>query len=396
MPHRRLLFALALIGVLQEVGVRAVFPLPEIVDFDRLRYSPLAQAAPDELPTSLGHASFSWASDPDGFEFVHRLNLYGFRDGEWRLRAAPGRTRVAFVGDSFVEGLSADVESAIPAVFRRVAGERGRSVETLNLGIAGAGLEVYARLVRDAVPLFRPDSVVLVLYANDLVPIRFDPGWLDAPLDPERRSPWQPRILPVLRQLRSGGRVPRRWIAPPFSYIAAVPDPRNPWSQERSARRLAAFVTPSIAEAMRRGRFNPALASWFPWAPNALGRTVDLTPHVSALAAWTKRFGSELLVVYLPLKNQASDRYLAFQADYSPPGSVRSLLGEEFQRHAALLAATCRGLGVPFLDLTPVLRKGESAGPSLYWSYDDHLRPRGYRVAGERIFSWWVDAVARP
>jgi hypothetical protein len=380
--------AALLFALLQEALLRAVFPLPEVLNFDRWRYAPLAPA-PDQPAGSLAHASFTWASDPDGFEFVHRLNLYGFRDGEWRLRAGEGRTRVAFVGDSIVEGFSADAESAIPAVFERLAGGLGLAVETLNLGVGGSGFEVYGELIRDAVPLLRPDSLVLVIYGNDLAPLPYDPAWLDEPLEPELSSPWRPRIVHVLREWRRGRRVARRWIERPFSYLAPVPDPRNPWSHESRVRRLEQSVEPSVAEAMRRGRFNPELARWFRLAPRSLAEPVDLGPQLRDLRAYLERYAADLLVAYLPLKNQVSDRYLPFQARYSPAGSVRSLMGEEFQRNAAGLAATCRRLGVGFVDLTPELRAIEAQGRALYWDYDDHPRPEGYRVAAERIFEGW-------
>ena len=82
--------ASALVGflLLQEIAVRVVFPLPEVSNFDRGAYSHMGFTPDVEESTSLGHLSFRWASDPDGFAFVHALNLYGFRDVEWR-RAKP-------------------------------------------------------------------------------------------------------------------------------------------------------------------------------------------------------------------------------------------------------------------------------------------------------------------
>jgi hypothetical protein len=377
------LLALLLFAAFQELALRWVFPLPPVLGFDRGLYSP--QAA-EGLPARLGGASFTWTSRPDGYRFVHRLNLLGFRDGEWRLRP-DGLPRVAFVGDSFVEGFGAGAQDTLPAVFRRAAAEHGVRLETLDLGVGGADLARYAQLIRDAVPLFRPGDVVLVLYANDLVAVPWDPAWLEGGPAIERPQRLEPRLLHVLRRLARGEPVPRRWPAPPFSYLPAVPDPRNPWSHEREAARLARSVSPEIARAMREGEFNPALADWFAWARRALARPVDWTPHLAALDAYVERAGARLWLVYLPTKSQVTDRYLAFQAAYSPGGT--SLTGEEFQIHARWLARSCAALGIPFLDLTPLLRELEAAGPELYWRYDDHLRPRGYRAVGERLFAWW-------
>ena len=123
----KFLLTAAFFLVLLEIAVRTVFPLPEALGFDRTRYSHMGFTPGAQTPSSLGHASFTWASDPDGFAFEHALNLYGFRDREWTLEAPAGATRVAFVGDSFVEGFSAPAEDTIPATFATLAG-RGTCV----------------------------------------------------------------------------------------------------------------------------------------------------------------------------------------------------------------------------------------------------------------------------
>ena len=33
----------------------------------------------------------------------------------------------------------------------------------------------------------------------------------------------------------------------------------------------------------------------------------------------------------------------------------------------------------------------EKSGDHLYWKYDEHMRGRGYTLAGQRIFKWWED-----
>ncbi|MDJ0848349.1 MAG: SGNH/GDSL hydrolase family protein [Myxococcota bacterium] len=381
-----LLLALLLLALLQELALRFFFPVPEVLGFGRHDYSPQDGARPG---SALGHASFRWTSDPDGFSYVHRLNLYGFRDDEWRLRAGPGVTRVAFVGDSFVEGFSTDAESTLPASFARLAREAGLRLEALNLGVGGADLRGYARLLRDALPLFAPDDVVLVFYANDLVPTTLDAAALGERPAPRRVSAWTPRLWTLQAELRAGRRVARRWHEAPFDFLPAVPDPRNRFTREREAAVLDRYVEPAIARAMRGGRFNPALATWFPWASRALARPVDVTPLLRQLAERVDRDGTRLFLVYMPTKSQVSDRYVPYQQEYSPPGAAVPLTGETYQTHALWLARSCASLGVPFLDLTPALRALEASGRELYWRYDDHLRPEGYRVAAGEIFSWW-------
>jgi lysophospholipase L1-like esterase len=384
----RVVLAVAAFAGLQELALRAVFPLPAVLGFDRLHYSPL-QLAPDVAAASgLGHASYRWASDPDGFSFVHELNLYGFRDKEWRRRKPAGSTRIAFFGDSFVEGLSAAADETLPAAFADLARAAGTEVDVMNFGIAGASLPAYAGLMRDALPIFAPDAVVLVLYANDILPTPFDSTWLVPEASFEESSTWAPRLLHVARRLRAGQPVARRWTREPFEYLPSVPDPRNPWTDGATAGRLEAFVAADIARAIRKGRFNPALVESLPWYRKHLARPHTIDSHIVALARHVRATGAVFHVVYVPTKNQVSDRYLAAQSRFSPPGSAISMLGESYQTHARLLAETCRRANIRYLDLTPALRAAEASAGPLYWDYDDHMRGAGYGVAASALHSW--------
>lgn len=390
----RIILALVIFAVAQEVATRAVFPLPEVTGFDRLAYS---LVYPDGVPApriDLGHASFSWASEPDGFEFVHRLNLYGFRDRDWRLRARDGVARVAFVGDSMVEGFSAEAEDAIPQRFERLAAERGLAVEALNLGVGGGWIPSYTQLIRDAAPLLRPQAVILVLYANDLEFPEFRPEWLDDPIVPEKTHPARPRLAYVLDRLRAGRRVPRRWVSAPFPYLAATPDPRNELSHPATARLVESGATPEMVDAMRRGRLNTGLAGFFPWAARLLAQPVSVEPFLRATDAYLDALGIRLFLVYMPLKTQVSDRYQPFLVQLSKLGSVQSTLGDAYQAQARALDRNCRDLGIPFLDLTPGLARLEASGPPLFWDYDEHMRSRGYRAAAGWILDWWNAASA--
>jgi len=375
--------------VLQEAALRFFFPVPEVVNFHRIDYSPKLFRSRDVLPPNLAHASFTWASDPDGYEFVHRLNLYGFRDDTWKMARAAGVLRIAFIGDSFVEGFGTDGDDTLPVDFERRSRESGLSVEVLNLGIGGAGPLHYLRLARAAVPLFLPQVLFVVFYENDVVPLHLDPARPQKTFRPEFSDPFEPRLLAVLRARAEGRRVPRRWKASPFPYLASVPDRRNAWSHPEQAEKLREIVDEDIAEAMRRGRFNPALALWRRFASVSMDRPSDFSTYLQRLAATVVRHGTQLRVVYIPTKSQVSDRYTLHLARFSRMDAGVSFTGPAYQRHARELAGVCDALGIPFLDLTPALRALERDGPALYWDYDDHFRPRGYRTAARLVFDRW-------
>jgi hypothetical protein len=387
-PAARIGLVLLYSLILQEVALRLVFPVPEVLGFDRSDYSPGLVNTSSAQHRSLANARFRWSSEPDGVESTVELNLYGFRDRDWPVRPRASGPRIAILGDSMVEGFMADAGETIPATFRKLLMDGEGAGDVLNLGVGAAGLEEYFLLARDAVPLFRPNHAILVLYQNDFSPTVFDPRWLEGALEPERPRPWLPRLHHVVSQLTEGVPVATRWGGRPFAFVGAVPDPRNPWSDEAKASRMAEYVRTDIAVAMSSGRFNPHVVNRFNGTKRRLERAVDLTPHLSALENYLGGYSCDLWVAYLPSSLQVSDAYLAAAAEISKP-PIHSLLAADYQRHALELGETCRALGIPCLDLTPTLRQAESRGERLYWEYDGHMRPRGYATVGRAIFDWW-------
>ena len=373
--------------LLQELVLRQLFPVAEIRNFNRIRHSALLTAK-GQSPPPLRNARYRFESRPDEFSFVHELNLYGFRDRQWRIQRRPGTTRVVFVGDSFTEGAGAPQNATLVDGFREAANDP--SLETMNFGIQGTGVGHYFTLLGDVVPLFRPDQVVLVLMANDFGNMATpDPRMLLGRMGkPVVNSPWEPRLLRLVADLRSSGTIARAWHGTPFPFFAAVPNPRNPWSDPRERRRLEQFVKPELASAMMAGSLNPHLPLgheaqhyWFP-RPSPIGQ------QLAILRDYLAHHECRLAVVYFPARNQVTDAYLKFDALYNPP-PITSLTGPEYQRPAADTATACKALGVPFVDLTPPLRAWEATGRRCYWSYDNHPKAATYlevgRLLGEQL-----------
>jgi len=386
-PNRRRWFiALILLAfaATQELVLRLLFPIPELRNFNRVHYSALLKKG-NEAPRPLRNASYRFESRPDGFSFIHELNLYGFRDRQWRIERQPGTERVMFVGDSFTEGAGAAEGSTIVDGFRKAAGNA--RIEAMNLGIQGIGVGHYLTLLGDAVPVFRPDHVVLVLMANDFGNMAMpDPRRLLGRMGkPVRNSVWEPRLLRLLDELNSGGTIATAWKSRPFPFFAPVPDPRNPWSDSAERRRLATVVKPDLAQDMMAGRLNPHLPLghdaqhyWFP-------RSSPIGQHLAILRDYLAHHDCRLTVVFFPARNQVTDAYLKFDAMYNPP-PIASVTGPEFQRPARDTAAACVALDITFVDLSPKLSEWETAGRRCYWDYDNHPTGETYLKVGRIIF----------
>ena len=382
------LITIAIFLAIQEIAFRLIFPIPEVENFNRIYYSPLFFQGKQTELKKLSNASFIWASDPDGAAYVNYLNLYGFRDGDWSVEKSD-KPRVIFVGDSFVEGFMAPADSSIPSVFRRVAYENFDDLETMNLGIGGIEFNGYFKVIRDAAKLFKPDYLFLIVNSNDLPTPKFRKEYLFGDFTPKFNDFFEPRVLKVVAEYFRGETVAKAWHSEPFFFFAPVPSLRNPWSNAKDARRWSQFVDPDIAEAMKKGRFNPFSVNEYDRYEKNLRDSVDPSEHLAALRNFADEENFKVFLAYVPSRSQVSDKYLKYQARFSETKNPKPLTGPEYQRHARILKYNCERLGIPFFDFTPIFREAEKKGTRLYWNYDEHLNGKGYSLAARSLYKWF-------
>ena len=291
------------------------------------------------------------------------------------------------VGDSFVEGMMANEDETIPKGFANSAENAGLNVEVMNFGMMGIGLNEYIKLIVDAVPVFKPDYVIMVLFSND-VPFN-RPYFPTYKLDPKFADPYIPRLKALLNYSKNGDPIPFRWSLDIKRYYKAVPDKSNPWTTESTAR--AADVTPEIAQAMMKGDFNFFRSNWILEEEKFLKSPTDLTEKLKLLNDYTAHYGTKMLVCYIPSRNQVSEYYYTFEKEYCQvrcPDRM-DLTQPAYQIHAEMLANNCNTLKLPYYDFTPMIIEKEAQGNHLYWDYDDHMKGSSYLMLGEAIFNWW-------
>ncbi len=380
----KLAISTALFLVLQECALRIVFPLPEVQSFNRALYMHVPTAGSGDTPVR--SVDVRWDSAPDGASFVHRLNRYGFRDREWTRAKPEGVHRVVFIGDSFMEGAMAPKDQTIPAGFAAAAAEEGGpELEVMNLGIIGLALPEYHRLVHDALTLFEPDTVILGLFSNDFT-------FVPPPYEGTAFEPWpgwKPRAVELIGMVARRETLPMRWNLVSQGYHAVSPSPNNPWSGRDAE--LLRFCEHGMAQDILEGRFNPYRPDFAEFLLLKCQDPVDLLGTLTDLKEATGRHGAELHVVYLPERSLVTDHYLQFDARCSkmPVGQI-AMTEPRYQTQRSSLARQCQRVGVPFLDLTPVVAAEEAAGKHLYWDYDDHMRGEGYLLLGQTIFEEWT------
>jgi len=91
---------ICILGI-REIILRIIFPVPEVINFNRINYSSIIHIPEQDDPCYLSNTAFSWTSEPDRVESIVNLNLYGFRDKTWTTNRKAACPRVMFIGAAF-------------------------------------------------------------------------------------------------------------------------------------------------------------------------------------------------------------------------------------------------------------------------------------------------------
>lgn len=153
-----LLVSAGLAAVIGEVGLRlAGVSHPNFYQPHPLRGWELRPGA-QGLWTKEGHAEV-------------RINARGMRDREIVVPKPPGTLRIALLGDSCTEALQVPVERTFARLLEselaRCPAVGGRTVETLNFGVAGYGTVQELLSLRHETWHLEPDAVVLAFYSGN-------------------------------------------------------------------------------------------------------------------------------------------------------------------------------------------------------------------------------------
>ena len=403
---RRRFFMFAVLGLLltgQEVVCRLLFPLPEVVGFNRIQYQVLPPGDPRSaliIRRGLAYDRLRFESQPDGFSEIHRLNLYGFRGADFAVDPPGDRRRILILGDSVVEGQGAAETETIASVFANLLRDGGLQAEVINLGVVAASLRELTPLARDTVALLKPTDVILVLYANDLpappYPRAFD---RPAPVFFRQSGLARPRLVEMFARLASNQPIYRRWPQLPVQpFFLPAPDATNPWTGVEDP---PPGLDRDLHRAMSAGQVNPWLWQQAQVIPQMLSHDFshgDGLPalYLGRIAALCKAGNARLAIAYVPFCGVTSGRYASSLVKMGMEHSVAAALNSDpiYRRQNAVLASVCRDLSLPLADTTDALVRAEAEGNPQYWSVDTHPRPAGYATIARHIYDVWRRSAA--
>jgi hypothetical protein len=291
-------------------------------------------------------------------------NALGYRNAEIGPKS---RARVLFLGDSITFADYVPEDESFVRLVERLSEAGPEPLETINAGMPMAGLTTELAILAETGLTTAPDIVVLDFYLNDLhdsVGIEFlrPPGWL-----------WRSRLAHHLlgalslalagRDMESlGTRIMARERGGDFSL--------ETWAAWRDE--VARRFPPGEGDPTRDvPAFHRLVQKQFmDWGSAWSDQTwAQMAPAFRELKALADRRRFELRIVAFPVRQQV---VADFVADY-PQQKLRELAA---------------ALGVPVLDLLPVLREAHRRGMGSLFYDHCHPTPLGNRVIAEAILSF--------
>lgn len=297
-----------------------------------------------------------------------------------------GATRVAIIGDSFIEAFQVPATASVAEQLEALPGRT--KVEALRFGMSGAPFSHYLWMLEREALRFRPDVVVLNLVHND-----FDESWRDAggrygiafqhlAAEGDRIAGWiEPKPYDAgvsdllmrsatLRFLRFNRQVSRAALTTALFGETAAPPPRK----DRPPPAGAGAGSAVLREA--------AKASNLPWVdanvylervfedPDLLAAATDAM--VARAAALAKQHGFRLLLT------MDGVRQAIYEGRDSRALALNRLVAEMAARH-----------GVDFVDLHPRFAEAWARERQRFdHVHDNHWNVRGHAVAARAIRDW--------
>jgi hypothetical protein len=287
----------------------------------------------------------------------YRINAQGWNSGigDYAVARRPGVSRIAVVGDSFVEALQVACDRSLGERLAADLATGGRAVEVYRFGISGAPLSQYLQMIEREVARYRPDWVVVLIVHNDFdesykfktgrytssfLKLRVEDGRVVDEIPP---LAWHPGALEWLRQTATARFFLYRWqIRPELLVNLLLP------------RAEAATAANTDIAAVLADREDVEAA-----ADYLFGR-IDAAVHA---------MGARLLLA------MDGDRFAIYRDRDSPALALNRLAADAAARHQ-----------IPFVDLEPVFLAGWRVEHRRYeFDADGHWNEHGHAVAGAAI-----------
>lgn len=335
------------------------------------------------------------------FTFRASINSLGFRDHEFsQTRSAT--YRILAIGDSYTYGWGVNLEDSWPKVLEADLRRDGLDVEIANLGSPGAGPVKYADVAEKAIPLLKPDLVVIgVLQGDDLE--QLEPAQPVAPRanasEREKRIALTARglILRIAHRLypnllgledelaakESTNRVTDEWKHEAESILSRFNDADRKHYRELNRTIRAAFES---------GKLNPPLIQMSIKQPNYWIDTFDpnnpevqnlvneMARQVSRIKRVADQYGARVVVASVPMGIYVNNETFEIRREYGFTLTDRMLESDSADSEIKTAAEKA---GLPFLTVTRQFRENKDA--HFFFKLDTHLDSEGHHFYADHL-----------
>lgn len=339
-----LIFALGIM----ELGLRIIdHPLSRpLVNFNRWY-------EPSEL---YGHQLVKSFEGLGPLQVPVKTNSHRFRDIEHSINKPDGTIRILGLGDSFTFGWGVLENNVYLKVLEQdLHRVLNRSLETINTGVPGWGLNQYYLYLKESGLKLAPDIVLVGYFIDDL----------DGPpadkLSPTADLQWEGHI-----SVR-GGPFQHVRLFNLFTYLADTIKYRN------RSKRISYLNDVQARRAKLTETADYLVAD--PGPEVTAQRSQLLKEHLTRIKALVTKNGASLIIVFIP--------------DYS------QLFHPELQHINRVLGTVSRDLGVSFLDMTPIYESTEAAAHNYFWPLDGHTNETGHHAIATALAPLICDHLRR-
>jgi lysophospholipase L1-like esterase len=347
------------------------------------------------------HPVLGWALEAGATAFQRsrdygvkvEINEDGLRDRAHALDSAPGVSRIAVLGDSFMEAYQVELEESLPYLLQETFADR--RVEVINFGVGGYGTAQALLALREKGLRYSPELVVLAFFTGN---------------DVQNNSRELQNLIWGADELKAFGRPylvadtlqsEIVWMLPDRERVEQLVSEARARRASLS-RRIGKFVQPSMLghvfeRALARVRpdatgFDPNVM--FGWTytenfdPDHPAATLDVAGYERVFdEAWrvTRRAilgirdlaassGARFAVLIVPSREQVVPAFGRAVEQQFPE------LRFDWLRINREMARFCASAGIPLLDPTQALVGAAGVAPVYYEIEDRHWSPRGHAV----------------
>jgi hypothetical protein len=321
------------------------------------------------------------------FDVMARANSLGLRGPETSIEPTRDH-RILALGDSFTFGWGVELEETWIRLLEGALVRDGFDVEVLNMGEPGASPWRYADFAERAVPVLKPDLVIVaVLQGDDIAQLRL--------------GQWRPRG-PVWRLFQwflpetladMARRATRGTVDIAASWREQVEEVQRSLERNDAERAIFERTSPEVQRMFLAGELNPPLISiatqhpeYWRWTlrlddPEIRTAIDELTDSLRRIRTVTGENGGSVLVLAVPLGAFVS---AAKHARYIETGFVLEPSDLQASEMDEAIRMAAERAGLPFHSVTRGFREASEKLP-LYFPYDGHFDRSGNRLFATSI-----------